>query len=149
MDASERLRWDTVGDDPQRRLFGSDVERVTHPEFAGMEFLHVRAKSLINEVPGAAHLPFRYTINVYRGCSHACVFCVSGETPILMADGRAKPIADVRPGEEVFGTERRGRYRRYVTTEVLDHWETIKPAYRIALADGAELIASGDHRFLT
>ena len=80
MDASERLRWDTVGDDPQRRLFGSDVERVTHPEFAGMEFLHVRAKSIINEVPGAAHLPFRYTVNVYRGCSHACAFCFARPT---------------------------------------------------------------------
>ena len=59
MDASERLRWEMVGEDPQSRLFGSEVERVTHPEFADMEFLHVRSKSLINEVPGAAHLPFR------------------------------------------------------------------------------------------
>ena len=47
------------------------------------------------------------------------------------------------------GTEVRGRYRRYVTTEVLAHWSTIKPAYRVTLEDGTELIASGDHRFLT
>ena len=44
---------------------------------------------------------------------------------------------------------RRGPYRRYVTTEVLDHWSTVKPAFRITLADGTELITSGDHRFLT
>ena len=38
-----------------------------------------------------------------------------------------------------------GSYRRYVVTEVKDHWETVKPAFRITLADGTELVASGDH----
>ena len=42
-----------------------------------------------------------------------------------------------------------GFYRRYAITTVLAHWSTIKPAYRITLADGTQLIASGDHRFLT
>ena len=42
-----------------------------------------------------------------------------------------------------------GSYRRYVDTQVLDHWSTIKPAYRVTLEDGTELVASGDHRFLT
>lgn len=79
-DPRAELRWDTVGDDPQARLFGSDLERVTHPEFEGMEFLHVRSKSIINEVPAAAQLPFRYTINVYRGCSHACRYCFARPT---------------------------------------------------------------------
>ena len=52
-------------------------------------------------------------------------------------------------GDRIVGTEVRGRYRRYVTTEVLAHWSTIKPAYRVTLEDGTELITSGDHRFLT
>jgi DNA repair photolyase len=52
-------------------------------------------------------------------------------------------------GDPIVGTEVRGRYRRYVTTEVLAHWSTIKPAYRTILEDGTELITSGDHRFLT
>jgi DNA repair photolyase len=74
--ASTRLRWTTVDDDPERHLPGLDpAERVTHPEFQGIEFLHVRAKSLLNEVPAAAGLPFRWTINTYRGCSHACTYC--------------------------------------------------------------------------
>jgi DNA repair photolyase len=74
--ASRRLRWTTVDADPERRLPGLDPgERVTHPEFQGIEFLHVRAKSLLNEVPAAAGLPFRWTINTYRGCSHACSYC--------------------------------------------------------------------------
>ena len=42
-----------------------------------------------------------------------------------------------------------GKYRRLVSTEVTEHWSTVKPAYRVTLADGTELIASGDHRFLT
>ncbi len=40
-----------------------------------MEFVHVRAKSLLNRVPDGGPLPFRWTINVYRGCSHACTYC--------------------------------------------------------------------------
>ncbi|MGH8597414.1 MAG: LAGLIDADG family homing endonuclease, partial [Gammaproteobacteria bacterium] len=44
---------------------------------------------------------------------------------------------------------KRGQNRRYVHTRVLAHWQTNKPAYRIRLADGTELVASADHRFLT
>ena len=54
-----------------------------------------------------------------------------------------------RAGDAIYGTVRRGRYRRYVLTQVLAHWSTVKPAYRVTLEDGTELIASGDHRFLT
>ena len=94
-------------------------------------------------------MPFRWTINVYRGCSHACVYCLAGDTPILMADGRSKPLADMQVGDRVYGTERRGRTRHYVPTEVLAHWQTCKPAYRVELANGTKIVASGDHRFLT
>lgn len=118
------------------------------PEFRGITFIESEAKSIINRVPGGA-LPFDWTINPYRGCSHACIYCLWGDTPLLMADGRSKPIAKVEVGEQIYGTERRGRYRRYVVTEVLAHWSARKPAYRVTLDDGTELIASGDHRFLT
>src|SRR5213078_150762 len=94
-------------------------------------------------------MPFRWTINPYRVCTHACAYCCWGETPILMADGRTTPLAELSVGDQIVGTERDGRYRRYVTTEVLAHWSTVKPTYRVTLADGTELIASGDHRFLT
>jgi DNA repair photolyase len=125
------------------------IERVrtfATPEFSGMRFLEVEAKSALNRVRG---MPFPWSINPYRGCSHACNYCCSGNTPILMADGRTKPLAEVRVGDAIYGTVRRGASRRYVITQVLDHWSTTKPAYRIALEDGTELITSGDHRFLT
>ena len=49
-------------------------------EFRGMEFLHVNAHSIINEVPASSRMPFRYTVNVYRGCSHACGYCFARPT---------------------------------------------------------------------
>ncbi len=114
-----------------------------------MVFHEVHARSVLNKVPGSSPMPFRWTINPYRGCSHACRYCLAGDTPILMADGRTRPLAELEVGDEIYGTERRGNRRRYVTTRVLAHWSTVKPAYRLTLRDGTRLIASGDHRFLT
>jgi DNA repair photolyase len=119
------------------------------PEFRGITFYEVEAKSILNRVPPASRLGFEWTINVYRGCTHSCTYCAWGETPVLMADGRTKPLADVRAGDAVYGTVFDGKYRRYAITEVLDQWSTVKPAHRVMLEDGTELVASGDHRFLT
>jgi DNA repair photolyase len=149
------MRWDnlTVEADEQTRLPGygesAVIRRFDAPEALDTRFYEVRARSALNRVPRASRMPFRWTVNPYRGCSHACCYCVGGETPILMADGRTKPLKDLRRGDRIYGTVREGRYRRYVPTEVLDHWSTIKPAYRVTLEDGTELIASGDHRFLS
>ena len=60
-----------------------------------------------------------------------------------------KPIADLRVGDAIYGTVKRGNYRRYATTEVLAHWNTHKPGYRITLEDDPKPVTSGDHRFLT
>ena len=51
------------------------VRTVTTPEFAGVTFYEVVSKSALNRVPAASGLPFEWTINPYRGCSHACVYC--------------------------------------------------------------------------
>jgi DNA repair photolyase len=119
------------------------------PEALDVRFYEVQAKSILNRVPKASRMPFRWTINPFRGCTHACTYCAAGETPILMADGRHKQLSDLQVGDAIYGTERRGVYRRYVHTEVLAHWSTVKPAYRVELEDGTELVASGDHRFLS
>jgi DNA repair photolyase len=94
-------------------------------------------------------VPFQWTINPYRGCSHACAYCLAGDTPILMADGTTRPLAQLQPGDCVMGTMGAGAHRRYTATTVLDHWSTSKPAFRVTLTDGTRLVASGDHRFLT
>ena len=45
------------------------------PGFRGMTFYEVQAKSVVNRVPEASRMAFRWTINPYRGCQHACVYC--------------------------------------------------------------------------
>jgi DNA repair photolyase len=149
------VRWSslTLNGDEQRRLPGyrdeAIVRRFDAPEALETRFYEVHARSILNRVPDRSRMPFRWTINPYRGCSHACVYCLGPETRILMADGRAKRIADLDVGESIYGTVRDGAYRRFATTQVLDKWSSIKPAYEVALEDGTELIASDDHRFLT
>ena len=142
---------DSAGRDASLPLFerGAIVRTFDTPGFRGMTFYEIQAKSIVNEVPESSRMAFRWTINPYRGCQHACTYCASGDTPILMADGRTKPLADLQVGDAIYGTERDGYYRRYVTTTVLAHWVTVKPAYRITLEDGTQLVTSGDHRFLT
>jgi len=107
-----------------------------------------RARSIIshNDSPDVG---FSQSINPYRGCEHGCIYCLHGDTPLLMGDGSTKPLADVRTGDVLYGTFRQGSYRRYVKTRVLAHWSVIKPAYRVSLADGTTLVAGADHRFLT
>ena len=135
------LRLPGVGD-------GTIVRTFDAPEAMGINFHEVRARSALNHVPGGRY-GFSWTINPYRGCSHACAYCLEGETPILMADGTTKSLKDVRVGDAIVGTRKAGAYRRYENTEVLAHWMTRKEAFRILLEDGTELISSGDHRFLT
>ena len=56
------------------------VRSVTTPEFAGMTFHEVVARSALNHVPGASAMPFDWTVNPYRGCSHACSYCFARNT---------------------------------------------------------------------
>ena len=119
------------------------------PEFPGISLHEVRSRSALNAVPPGSPMPFRWTINPYRGCAHQCVYCLGGDTRVLMADGSQRAITRLRVGDRIIGTEQRGTCRHYVATDVLAHWSTTKPAYRVRLEDGTELIASGDHRFLT
>ncbi|WP_295841808.1 intein-containing Rv2578c family radical SAM protein [uncultured Microbacterium sp.] len=125
------------------------VRSVTTPEFAGMTFHEVLCKSALNRVPGVSAMPFDWTVNPYRGCSHACSYCLSPDTLILKADGRQVPLSEIRVGDEIIGTEKGARYRQYVRTTVRAKWTTRKRLHRVTLADGTEIEGSADHRFLT
>ena len=105
-------------------------------------------RTVINRVD-SPDLGFRWTLNPYRGCEHGCVYCMAGDTRILMADGGVRQLANLQVGDEIHGTVRRGLWRRFVKTEVLACWEVNKPAYRVTLENGITLVASADHRFLT
>lgn len=56
------------------------VRSVRTPEFAGLTFHEVMAKSALNRVPAASAMPFEWTVNPYRGCSHQCVYCFARKT---------------------------------------------------------------------
>lgn len=65
------MRWNNLSDDAPGAapaLFGTSVVTRTFdtPEFRGVTFHEVRARSVINRVPGASRMPFTYTVNPYR-----------------------------------------------------------------------------------
>jgi len=79
------MRWDGQAIDvddgalPGLQRLGF-VRSVRTPQFEGITFHEVLCKSALNKVPNAAMLPFRYTVNGYRGCSHACRYCFARPT---------------------------------------------------------------------
>src|ERR1700712_1373697 len=108
------MRWDNLKIEAEEgaRLPGyrdpATVRRFDAPEALDMRFYEIHAKSALNRVPEASQMPFRWTINPYRGCSHACVYCLAGDTPILTADGHETPLAEVDVGARIYGTVREG-----------------------------------------
>ncbi len=80
------VRWDNLERAearPQGRLGGlgdATVRTFDAPEALGIRFHEVEAKSALNRVPERSRMPFRWTINPYRGCTHACVYCFARPT---------------------------------------------------------------------
>jgi DNA repair photolyase len=80
------VRWQSqsidADTDPRLPGFAEDVvvRRFDAPEALDTRFHEVRTKSAINRVPGGARLPFEWTVNPYRGCSHACRYCFARPT---------------------------------------------------------------------
>jgi DNA repair photolyase len=79
------VRWDSqkVGEEQQGRLPGyadAVVRRFDAPEALDTRFYEVHAKSALNRVPNGSRVPFGWTVNPYRGCSHACSYCFARPT---------------------------------------------------------------------
>jgi DNA repair photolyase len=79
MASTTPLRWTLAGDEPQAPLFDDGLPSGAR-DLPGVEYMHVRARTIISSVPERSQMPFRYTINAYRGCSHACVYCFARPT---------------------------------------------------------------------
>ena len=80
------VRWSnlTIDGEEQHRLPGyrdpASVRRFEAPEALDVRFYEVHAKSALNRVPEQSRMPFRWTVNPYRGCTHACVYCFARPT---------------------------------------------------------------------
>jgi len=79
------VRWDgqTIDHEAGKRLPGYRDVTVRHfdaPEAVDTRFYEVHAKSILNRVPEASQVPFRWTVNPYRGCAHACTYCFARPT---------------------------------------------------------------------
>jgi len=108
------------------------------PEFAGMTFYEVRAKSIINRVPSASRVPFEWTVNPYRGCSHACVYCFARHTHTYLDldfghDFDRRIIVKVNAGEllrrELAGPRWRGEPIAFGTN--VDCYQRAEGRYRL------------------
>src|SRR5690242_10032405 len=67
------MRWQR--DDPQLELFGPEQR-----DLPTVEYMAVNARRIINTLPPSSRMPFRDTINAYRGCRHACTYCFARPT---------------------------------------------------------------------
>ncbi|GAA2316820.1 Rv2578c family radical SAM protein [Streptomyces hawaiiensis] len=82
------MRWENLTVDSEHSradaaLFGADAvvtRTFDTPEFRGITFHEIRARSIINRVPAVSRMSFQWTVNPYRGCSHACVYCFARKT---------------------------------------------------------------------
>lgn len=89
-----RVRWEPAPASTragQLALFPAEERVVGRGEFRGLEFVQVQARTIINQLAPTAPLPFRHTINAYRGCSHACTYCFARPTHAYL---------DLDPGQD-------------------------------------------------
>src|SRR5690625_2627639 len=76
----QKLETSDAGTIPGLPNMQGFVRSIQTPEFAGLTFHEVMAKSALNNVPSASAMPFNWTINPYRGCSHQCAYCFARKT---------------------------------------------------------------------
>ncbi len=80
------MRWSNlrIEEEELARLPGyrddAIVRHFNAPDAIPTRFYEVRAKSIINKVPETSQMPFRHTINPYRGCTHSCIYCFARPT---------------------------------------------------------------------
>jgi DNA repair photolyase len=110
------MRWDNLrldSSDSQDAAPGSTLPLIERdavvrtfdtPEFRGITFYEVQAKSIVSHVPAASKVPFTWTINPYRGCSHSCRYCFARNTHTYLdldagRDFDTKVVVKVNAGE--------------------------------------------------
>jgi DNA repair photolyase len=118
------MRWqgqrldpaDTAGQQALPGLAGC-VRTVRTPEFDGVVFHEVLAKSVLNRVAAGSRMPFAWSVNPYRGCSHGCVYCFARNSHTYLdfdagRDFDTQVVVKVNAAEVLAGQLRARSWRR-------------------------------------
>ncbi|MGE0157885.1 MAG: PA0069 family radical SAM protein [Gemmatimonadales bacterium] len=151
-------RFETVHLEPDDWIDPDDPEAPPIPT----QILRDNTKEILsaNDSPD---LSFEHGINVYRGCSHGCVYCLAPGTPVLHADLVWRPLGETREGDELVSFDefpacgpRYGRAKaeaaptgaRKLRKAVVEAvWWSRKPTTRL-VTERAEVLATAEHRWL-
>jgi len=96
-------------------------------------------------------LGFDASVNPYRGCQHACSYCLAPETPVLRADLSWSPIGALKPGDEILGFDEspRARSERMLRKGIVESvWRSRRETTRLILERGVVTTTSA-HLWLT
>src|SRR5262249_6209381 len=93
---------------------------------------------------------FRFSLNPYRGCEHGCIYCLRGDTPVLYADLRWRPIGNVQVGDVIAGFDEhpepgRTRKLRMAVVEAV-RW-SMRPTLRL-VGERGEVVTTAEHLWL-
>ena len=94
---------------------------------------------------------FDASVNPYRGCEHACSYCLAPETPVLLEDMTWREIGELRVGDALVGFDEypaRGETRKLRRARVERVWRSRKPTLRI-VTEKAEIVTTAEHRWLS
>ncbi|MCB0876848.1 MAG: radical SAM protein, partial [Solirubrobacterales bacterium] len=149
------MRWDNLRKDAGEAatLPGFDIGPVTRtfdaPEAVGIRFHEIEARSAINEVGGMSHVDFRYTINPYRGCTHACSYCFARPTHRYLdlnarEDFEREIVVKVNLPEVLRAELRRPSWKRELIAlgTNTDPYQWVEGRYRITRGIWEELLAA-------
>jgi len=139
------MRWDSQlvdasDGDALPGLEGSRglIRRFDTPEFRGMEFLEVASRSALNKVPGNGFMGGAWTVNPYRGCQHACVYCFARNTHTYLdldagADFDSRVVVKVNVAEALDAelTRKRERPERVLLGTNTDPYQRAEGRYRL------------------
>src|SRR5262249_55031156 len=95
-------------------------------------------------------VPFEWSINPYRGCEHACPYCLAPETPVLYADLMWRPIGNVQVGDVLAGFDEyplNGHPRRFRQSVVQAVWWSRRPTVRL-VTEQTDVVTTAEHRWL-
>lgn len=79
--------------------------------------------------------------------------CLHPDTRVLSSDLRWIKLSEVKPGQELVAIDEhapggRGKARKMRVAKAVATNEVFKPAFRITLDNGVQIVATGEHRFL-